>query len=168
MKKIELGQTLSIIANLGVVAGLAFVGVQLNQDRELAAIDRRQAIAEDHKYWAELVSSNQTIWNKGLSGEPLSAEEYKTFDALAQARQFHLYKEWANSRSDSFAMGAIRSRSGFAESFVREAALEFSSNPGLMDWYEKYQEFLREMGRYGLWEDLLDAEIRRRRSAPND
>ena len=140
MKKIDLGQTITILANAGVIAGLVFVGVQLNQDRELAEIDRRVAIAGDHKYWAELVSDNQALWNKGLSGEPLSAEEYKTFDALARAREYQLFMAWVNSQSGTFDSGVIED-SEFTQSFVREAALEFSSSPGLMDWYEKYQEF---------------------------
>jgi hypothetical protein len=41
MKKIDLGQTISILANLGVIAGIVFLGVELQQNNELLRIETR-------------------------------------------------------------------------------------------------------------------------------
>ena len=38
MKQINLAQTINTIANVGVIAGLVFVGLQLKQDRKVAEI----------------------------------------------------------------------------------------------------------------------------------
>jgi len=35
LKKIHLGQTIEILANLGVIAGIVFLGVELRQNNEL-------------------------------------------------------------------------------------------------------------------------------------
>ena len=54
MKKIDLGQTLGILANVGVIAGIVFLAFELRQNNELLvaqttysqfAIDREQRIA---------------------------------------------------------------------------------------------------------------------------
>ncbi len=41
MKKIDLGQTITILANIGVLAGIIFLGVELQQNNELMAAQAR-------------------------------------------------------------------------------------------------------------------------------
>ena len=41
MKKIDLGQTLGLLANVGVIAGIAFLGVELSQNNDLLAAQAR-------------------------------------------------------------------------------------------------------------------------------
>ncbi len=41
MKKIDLGQTLGILANFGVIAGIIFLGVELQQNNEFLATQAR-------------------------------------------------------------------------------------------------------------------------------
>ena len=53
MKKIDLGQTAAVLANLGVIAGVLFLALELQQNNELIAAEGR------------LNRSNQVIetWN---------------------------------------------------------------------------------------------------------
>ncbi len=41
MKKIDLGQTITILANVGVIAGIVFLGLELAQNNELLAAQAR-------------------------------------------------------------------------------------------------------------------------------
>ena len=41
MKKIDLGQTVSILANIGVIAGIVFLGYELQQNNKLLAAQAR-------------------------------------------------------------------------------------------------------------------------------
>jgi len=41
MKKIDLGQAITILANVGVIAGIAFLGIELRQNNELMASQQR-------------------------------------------------------------------------------------------------------------------------------
>ena len=41
MKKVDLGQTISIFANLGVIAGIVFLAIELQQNNELLAAQSR-------------------------------------------------------------------------------------------------------------------------------
>ena len=47
MKKIDLGQTISILANVGVIAGIVFLGFELRQNNALMAADAR-VVRADH------------------------------------------------------------------------------------------------------------------------
>ncbi len=66
MKKIDLGQTISIVANLGILAGLVLLAVELNQNNQLIrsagvislnekAMEWNARIAENHEV-AEIIS----------------------------------------------------------------------------------------------------------------
>ena len=46
MKKISLGQTLGILANLGVIAGILLLTYELNQNRQMMQSQTRNAIAD--------------------------------------------------------------------------------------------------------------------------
>ena len=156
MMKIELSQTVTILANLGVIGGLIFVGMQIQQDREIAAVDRMLAHESNLYYWAELVNSDDDIWARGLSGEELSPNEGVRFNVLAEARMFALYSAWFTSdRSVSF-------DDVTRDSFLQEAALEVSSNPGLLVWHRSRNDFQAQIGRTGDYDKFLNDAIARR------
>ena len=156
MMKIELSQTVTVLANLGVIGGLIFVGMQIEQDREISAVDRMQSFESNLYYWAELVNSDDDVWARGLSGEELSPNEGVRFNVLAEARMFALYSAWFTSeRSVSF-------DDVTRDSFLQEAALEVSSNPGLLAWYRNHYDFQVQIGRTGDFDKFLNDAIARR------
>ena len=161
MKKIDFGQVISVLANIGVIGGLIFVGMQLEQDRELAAIDRRLALADSQKYWAELVTQNSEVWAKGVSGETLTSPELLAFESLAQAQDADFFFNWSNIGSEAFSVGNASFIGELRQSVVRKAAREYYSNPGLLTWYREYQSELREIGQFSTYEELVNEEIDR-------
>ena len=46
MKKIDLGQTIQILANLGVIAGIVFLGIELQQNNALVGAEARSRRAQ--------------------------------------------------------------------------------------------------------------------------
>ena len=159
MTKINLGQALSTLANVGVIGGLVFVGLQLQQDREIAQIERRLAVSDSNKYWAELVTANLSTWTRGLAGEPLTEEETLVFTLLATTRQFDMFREWVNSRSSALDIDRELTPD-LTRGFIREAALEIYAYPGFLEWHWQYNDVLQKLGRYGLFNELVDEEIR--------
>jgi len=47
MKKIDLGQTISIVANIGVIAGIVFLAVELRQNNQMMLSQTRSDISQD-------------------------------------------------------------------------------------------------------------------------
>ena len=95
MKKIDLGQTTSILANLGVIAGIVFLAVQLRQNNDLLAAQARRDQLEARTATG-LVELSQVdiaqINYKAASGQPLTAEERYYFRNFAANRFMHW--EW--------------------------------------------------------------------------
>lgn len=99
MKKRDLGQLIGVLANLGVIAGIVFLGVELQQNNEFleaqARADRRDIGRE-----AALRTLNnpdlRSATRKALNGVPLNDDEAFLLDLENQAtlRDWgYLYRE---------------------------------------------------------------------------
>lgn len=78
MKKIDFGQTIAILANLGVIAGIIFLVFELQQNNEMIRGQTRSQLAKDV---IDLFQSNMSddtyadLLVRGNSGEELSTVE---------------------------------------------------------------------------------------------
>ncbi len=78
MKKIDLGQTIGIVANIGVIAGILFLAVELRQNNNLMIDEAERARAESRRQsWALLADNGElaAIMIKERDGEQLTAAE---------------------------------------------------------------------------------------------
>lgn len=85
MSKIDLGQTITLLANLGVIGGLIFVGFQLRQDRSIAVAQLNAEYDSTQIEMASLISGHSEVWTRGLSGEELDRAELAIFQSIAEA-----------------------------------------------------------------------------------
>jgi hypothetical protein len=81
MKKIDLGQTITVLANLGVIAGIVFLGYELRQNNELMSADANMRLLDNRLRFFELLSTNDEFaiaYLKRSNGEELTPlERYK-------------------------------------------------------------------------------------------
>ena len=94
MKKLDLGQTISILANIGVIAGIVFLGIEVRQNHvslnEANAINRASSSATALEYLNEfrtsLAQDEQLaeIWLRGSSGSELSPVDQLRFLNLCE------------------------------------------------------------------------------------
>ena len=88
MKKIVLGQTLAILANVGVLAGILLLVFELSQNREMMTAQTRNEISQGA---AELLTlaindvSFQNVIRRGQFGEELSEDEQWQFYRYQQS-----------------------------------------------------------------------------------
>ena len=134
MKQTERFNWMSIVEFVGVfsiVASLIFVGMQVKQDRQVALAASIQDASSNRLYWAELIAEHSDVWVKGLDGEMLSRAEKTKFEALAGALELSYYTAWTT---------AIELEIGNQERWVRAAALDFHTHPGLMEFWQRHLE----------------------------
>jgi len=93
MKKIELGQTMTILANVGVIVGIIFLAVELSQNNELLASQAR--LAQNERLtdtFNDMIQSPEfaETMAKASSGDELSPRE------AVQLRAFHSrqFRSW--------------------------------------------------------------------------
>ena len=78
MKKIDFGQTTTILANLGVIAGIVFLAIELSQNNELLEAQTRRERLDVRMFYAPLLLDGiaiAPIQYKLRRGEPVTPEE---------------------------------------------------------------------------------------------
>jgi hypothetical protein len=146
MKKIDLGQTIAILANLGVIASLIFVGVQVQQG---ATATRSATVLQIKDAWVqlnlaaatsvELADATQAIAEQGWND---ATNRDRTLVTAFYRTLFHnwsnAYYQYQNDTLDENQWGA----------FVREARVSLE-NPNIRrvwaDWNHIYDDSYREL-----------------------
>jgi len=82
MKKIDLGQTIGIIANLGVIAGIAFLAIELRQNNELLVAQTSYAQFNVDKERRLTRVEYIDTFQKERSGETLTRRESAILNLL--------------------------------------------------------------------------------------
>jgi len=79
MKKIDLGHTIQIVANVGVIAGIVFLALELRQNSEVLSYQARSSLIATKVAQQLPVITNDgglaAAWIKDDAGEPLTAVE---------------------------------------------------------------------------------------------
>ena len=93
MKKFDLGRAINTLSNIGVIAGLVFLGVEVGQNQaalEQANTINRQAVlntaVESYNTWRTLLIQDEElnrIWSESFHEKTLSDEDYARFSWLA-------------------------------------------------------------------------------------
>jgi hypothetical protein len=89
MKKFDLGQTIGILANLGVLAGIIFLGVELRQNTvavQLSATESYVAEMNEADYFLSANPDFADIVLKGVGGEELSRSEQLRINVYVRAQ----------------------------------------------------------------------------------
>jgi hypothetical protein len=89
LKKPDLGQTLGILANVGVIAGIVFPGIEIRASNTQAMIATTIAVSDQLATWKEFVAANgelSEIYASGMSDlGQLSPRERTQFDLMMKA-----------------------------------------------------------------------------------
>jgi len=102
VKKIDLGQTLGILANLGVIAGIVFLGIELQQNNKLLRAEAIGTVLETRLARQDQVLSGvdlAALLQRNETQETLSPEDMIRMHAsraqglIGWQRDYFLYKE---------------------------------------------------------------------------
>lgn len=161
MKNINIGQFINTLANVGVIGGLVFVGLQLVQERQVAEIASLYEATNTSMYWIEIVRESPEVWVKGLAGEPLSPTEAAEFEQVASSWELFHYTAYVAQPI----MGIDSTK------FVREWALQLYSHPGLLAWWEGYRKkslYIQPVSPSdnNPWFDAIDEEMKHLEANP--
>ena len=127
--KLDLGKTITILANLGVLVGLVFVGFEVRQNTQESRAEGARSITE---------SVNAT--NAGIYSDPGLAEliirgkeDISSLDPVERER----FDRWTFSRLNIAEYILDLERGGVSDlnfRFVESVVQDFNSSPGLSDW----------------------------------
>ncbi len=92
MKKIDLGQTLSLIANVGVIAGILLLVYELNQNRAMMEAQVRQQISQGVADGHFAVATNPDLSEIIVD----FSDRCTTMDECESAEEFR-FNQWSNA-----------------------------------------------------------------------
>ena len=87
MKKIELSEIIGILANVGVIAGIVFLAIEVGQQNTVNLLSGRDAAVENFNGFRTLLLENpdlMEIWNRGTADEQLDGQGVDRFNLLCQ------------------------------------------------------------------------------------
>jgi len=153
----ELNSWLSLLANVGVVAGIVFLAVEIRQNQ--TAIEesnrinlveaRRSEIDQFNEHRALLIQNdNPRIWLEGLAGEDLVPSDQLIFSHLCGALTWISVGVYERS----IALG----RFDVAQATASKRAKQVRKYPGYRACWESTKSSIREYG-IGEFVDLVDA-----------
>ena len=95
MKKIDLGQTIAILANVGVIAGIIFLAVETQQTNDLLRLEAMRSQLEMRLVNSSAIVNNSelaSILHRKINREPITAEEEFRFTWFV--RELFTVMEW--------------------------------------------------------------------------
>ncbi len=123
-----------LVGLAGVIGSLVFVGMQLQQERELARISDFAAFSENNIGFGGLIAENRDVWVQGLNGDELSPSDRMVFETMARI----LYR--------SQMLNYIRSltlRERDPQEIVNRYAFHMYQYPGLRSAFENHAKHSR-------------------------
>ncbi len=138
MKKIDLGQTIGILANVGVVAGIIFLAVELQQNNELLAAQSRAVRIGIRTDFAQAMYSNPDMVRaitRASGGEELSVEDLFRLEWLAKEtldKFAYVYGEYQRGMIDAGDLAPAGWRITFHEDV-----------PGMVDVWDRDKSIYR-------------------------
>jgi len=95
VKKLDLGQTVTILANAGIIAGIVFLGIELAQNNALLGAQARATRAQVRMDGTDLTLSTPELMRafaRQQSGESLSDldQRYLSLAAIERSRDLRL------------------------------------------------------------------------------
>ena len=134
MKKLDLGQTISIVANIGVIASIIFLGIELRESNTQARISTTQESVAQGSAWREMIASDDVLLDLYVRGlkdyEHLSEIEQQQFDLLMQS-----FMTKTSVSLSARSVGLIGLNPDFEERAIEGALLRMLDQPGFRQWW---------------------------------
>jgi hypothetical protein len=157
MKKIDAHQWVQSLANIGVIASIIFLSVQVGQNRrsldeanKINAVTLSSNALEHVNNFLALIASDEQlaqIWVKGRAGEQLTPVETARFEAYCESRIW--VQAWVFRQMPSF----DRPESAAAVAAQFHTTLK---QPGFKACWDETKQFMSDYG-YGSFVRAVDA-----------
>jgi len=143
LKKIDFGQTIGVLANLAVLAGIVFLAFELNQNSDLLASQARGNLVASRAAASQSIIQNSggiadVIYKARIGDELTGVEEWRltVFRALVIDNFASIYQEVKH--------GPLTE----TDIPVRQWAGTFLNDPGLREWWKRQDAHDPDFVRY--------------------
>jgi hypothetical protein len=147
MKRIDIGQTIAIVANVGVIVGIVALILELDQNSDAISLQARAILlasrAEDQRTLATNAGGLADLYEKARAGEELtSAEDWRlVVDRSSTIHNFEaLYREVLQGNLSEQDIPLLQWRGAYADSFGLDGFFERTKenyDPAFVEFFER-------------------------------
>lgn len=140
MKKIEIGQALHILANVGVIAGILLLAYELDQNRQMAATQTRNELQQGLVDMLLVPADNMQLADvivRANRGEDLSPSEVLMYRLRSEA----VFRYWENVHYQN--RQGMYDQSEFSK-HLQAMETVLARNAGLVDYWCEDRELYSE------------------------
>jgi hypothetical protein len=132
MKKIDVGQTLNTIANLGVIVGIVFLAFELRQGNVVAVNDSFTGVLERFAELNWYLISDERVAELYLHGR----EDLSSLDATEQFQFERLMHQWFMTQEQAMLPVLQGIAAPDTEEAIQRAIAAELSYPGTREWWK--------------------------------
>lgn len=146
MKKIDLGQTIMILANVGVIAGILLLAFELQQNSEQLQLQARELAVTRRNSLVDLIIENPDLVELlGRQNDTLTASERNRLTLLGIRQLLNMEETFAETPNTESALNALawnlrdlywREHLNYGLPFGWET-YKRRANPAFADWFQK-------------------------------
>jgi hypothetical protein len=144
MKKIDLGQTITVLANVGVIAGIAFLAFELRQNTQAVELASAQSYLTGGSELDLRIATDTNLASLLISGDsqqPLGAVE----DLQLERWNYAVFRQWETAQYLT-AIGALDESLWIA--YRQEIEKILLRSPSMQEyWHSNSESFTRAFGR---------------------
>jgi len=162
MDSAKLNDWMQVLGIFALVISLIFVGLQMRQDRVLAAVDATRSRSDLVNGLTEMVSDNRELWVSALNGDELSAADQATFEAMIESVESLFFAMWIRATGNDEVLG------GSPDAVIDTYAFALYAHSGLRRSWEKQIAYWRardsalDTNDAGTpWRNLVESELQR-------
>jgi len=136
MKKIDLGQTIAILANIGVIAGIVFLAVETRQNNRLLAMESNLARTEAYigRTAAAVTEMHQLALSADLA-DLLTRVDADGLGSLSESERLRVLA-WQLARMYGVSAEWYRYEQGYLSQEAIDNVLQFGALPNVEIWRE--------------------------------
>ena len=156
----KLNRWLTLGANVGVLAGILLLVIEVRQNQTLLELDQKLSIADSDSIeverFRELVSLRvqdrevAQIWSDGMAGRELDPIDQQRFSGMCRQNL------WADTLMYSRSIALNRTER--AQGTVYSVQRQIKENPGMLECWRAHSEGLRSRWGYSDFVDAVEAE----------
>lgn len=140
MENKRLDHWLQILGMFGIMGSLVFVGLQVRQTDTIASLEIQEYAVQRHYNALSLMAEFADVWQRGCSGEELSATERTQFAKILTVYQQNNFAGWRRLQLSGY-------RDGASDYNIDVMAANIHRYPGFASAYDdlmKWQEFAKD------------------------
>ena len=150
----RINKWLVLVANLGILVGLIFVGLELQQNTIATKISSLDSTLSQYNHFREHIIRDREVaelWERGIAEEILDGPDSTRFDMLVRELMFTIQAVFLRSREVAITEDVA--------STMRPVIETYMSYPGIHQWWltNSQGRFTKDFSKYV--DDILDDRV---------